>query len=949
MAIDFNNISFLILLPFALFIVYFFKKGVDRLNKRRRIGVLILRSLLVLFIVLALAGLGIKKYSKETSTIFLVDLSESAKNSKEDYKDFIEKALAGKSDLDRAGIVTFGAGAEVETSIKTDIKGVDFQSQVNGRFTDIENALKVSRGLMPPDTMKRIVLMTDGFENLGDSLSQSELIKTAKIDFKVLQQEQEQSEEVQIDDIEIPERLYENQSFDIVLSISSNVKTRGRVTLYSDSKVVGERSVNIEKGVNRFVFKDRAQSGGFKSYKAVITSDNDTLTQNNEYSTFGQVEGSANVLLIDGKEDAGRELEKILNSANIKVDAIKDKQAPKSIDSISKYKSIIMSDVSLENVSTEFVNSLKTYVKDYGGGLVVTGGENSYALGGYYQTPLEEILPVDMEMKVQGEVPSLGLILVIDKSGSMDEGHAGTNKMEVAKDAAIKAVKSLKSKDQIGVVAFDGNAQWVVRPSANQNKEDIIADIASIRAGGGTSILPALNAAYEGFLDTDTKLKHVILLTDGQAERTGYDPLIEKMREEKITISTVAVGSDADTRLLETIALDGKGRYYFVDQYDSLPSIFTKETFLASKSYINNKSFVPLVGAYDDILGPFQEGIPVIDGYIGTSNKERAQKILLTDKGDPLLSAWQYGLGKTVAWTSDVNGQWTSNYLETPEGVEFLTNIVQSSFPRIYDEDLLVETSSKGDQEEILVKNNKSTSKDIRTEVNIITPDLETINLKLKTSKPGEFKESFKPEGNGVYLLRINQYQGDKLINSSNSATSINYSKEYNINNNQNRLGALVSESDGIFIKEADEVFKGDLDKIYARKDLSQILLTLALILLLLDIALRRLNIKSKRLERVEEKIKDYSDSRKAKKAKPLIDMKKDIKEDIKRESQISGGENTDLASKGPLEDEKAVKFKTDKDTAKKAKEVKDKGQSKDEDGIDMSRILKAKDKKKRK
>ncbi|OLS03274.1 VWA domain-containing protein [Tissierella creatinophila] len=922
MAIDFINKSLLILLPIALFIVFYFKDGLNRLNDRRKKAVLILRVLIVTFIVLSIAGISIKKYTKEISTIFLVDLSESARDSREKFKEFIENSSEKKSDNDKIGIVTFGQETEVEASLKDEIKNGEFQTKINGRFTDIENALKVSRGLLPDDSMKRIVLMTDGYENLGDSLLESELIKSNNIDFKVLNLEQEQKEEVQIDKIDIPKRLYENQSFDVAISISSNVKTNGVITLYSDGKVVGERNVNVEKGVNRFIFKDTALNGGFRTYKAIVDTKNDTITQNNEYSTFGQVEGSANVLLIDGEENGGRELEKILKASNIGVDYIKDKEVPRNISTISKYKSIIMSDVSLENINNEFVNSLSKYVKDYGGGLVVTGGENSYALGGYYQTPLEEMLPVDMEMKVKGEVPSLGLVLVIDKSGSMEGGQGGSSKIEVAKDAAIKAVNSLKSKDKIGVVAFDGNAQWVVELEENQKKEDIIADIGSIRAAGGTSILPALNQAYQGLKDTNTKLKHIILLTDGQAERYGYDTLIEKMKEENITISTVAVGSDSDTRLLENIADDGKGRYYFVDEYDSIPKIFTKETFLASKSYINNETFTPVVGSYNDIINPFSEGIPSVDGYIGATNKERAEKILITDKGDPLLSTWQYGLGRTVAWTSDVNGKWTSSYLQTPEGIEFFKNIVQWTFPRIYEEDIIVETNSMGNREEIIVKNNGNLNKELKTKANIITPDLETINLDLKTTKPGEFKESFKADKNGVYLLKINQYKEDKLINSTNYATSINYSNEYNINNNQNKLNTLVDESNGMFINSPDEVFKGDIEKVYGTRDLSQILLFLSLILILLDIALRRLNIRFKKMEILEENIIKYSKNIKLKKHKDKLKVKTETK---------------NKKSKDPI------------NISKKDDET---GDSKDnpekpQNNLDTSRLLKAKDKKK--
>ena len=845
MAINFNNPMMLILIPICLLIVFCFRQ---RLDKRRKKAILTLRTLTIIFIVLSMAGFGVKKYTKEIATIFLVDLSESTKDMAENFKEFIQQSIKYKSNKDKIGIVTFGQDAEVEDPLKDNISNVEFQSKINGKFTNIENAISTSRGLLPDNSMKRVVLLTDGHGNIGDSLREAELINSNNIDFKVLKLDKEEKEEVQIDKIDIPKRLYENQIFDVPIVVSSNVKTNGNITLYSDGKVIEQREVDIEKGVNRFIFKDTALSGGIKTYKAIITSKNDTLTQNNEYSTYGQVEGKSNVLIIDGENNGGRELGKILKASNIEVDHIKDKQAPTSISNLSKYKSIIMSDVSLENVSNEFINSLDKYVKDYGGGLVVTGGENSYVLGGYYKTRLEEMLPVDMEMQVKGEMPSLGILFVIDKSGSMSEGQEGVSKIDIAKHAVIKAVNSLRDMDEAGVIAFDRKAQWVINLDNNKNKEEMVIDVGSVVADGGTSIRPALKEAYQGLKNINTELKHIILLTDGQAEKEGYDAIIEDLKKENITVSTVAVGKDSDTVLLESMANVGKGRYYFVDEYSAIPNIFTKEIFLASKSYINNEAFTPVISSYNKIISPFLDVIPSLYGYVSTSNKYRAEKILLTDEGEPLLSTWQYGLGRTVAWTSDVNGKWTSNYLLTSEGTEFLTNMIEWTFPRLHNNDIIVETNSIGNRQEIFVKNTGKITEGLTNKVKIITPDLETMDLELKTTKPGEFKESFEVDKNGVYLLNIMQYKGDKLVNSINYATSVNYSNEYNINSSENKLNILVDRSKGLFIDEPEEVFKGKLEKIYEVTDLSQILLVISLILLLLEIALRRVNIKNLKL-----------------------------------------------------------------------------------------------------
>ncbi len=878
MGISFQNPIYLFLIPVVIaFLLYFSRSRLT--NSPRRKVVLGVRTILFLLIILSLSGISLKTDVDTTTTIFAVDLSQSAAQNAEEFKTFISEALEFAKKNDRVGVVAFGEKGEVEQPVVTKITDVKFETKIEKGFTNIEKALKISRALIPEDSKKRIVLFTDGRENVGDSQREGNILNINDVELKIYKKDFSIPNEVQLKGIDIPKVLYENQSFDVVLDIYSNIASKTKITLFSENNVVGEKDVKLEKGSNKFVFKDKAEGSGLKAYSAVITPEKDTYTQNNSYSAFTDIKGKPYVLLIDGESNGGRELYKILQSASIGVDYVNTKEVPTELANILKYKSIIMSDVSLHNIDKKFLESLQIYVRDYGGGLIVTGGENSYALGGYYKTKLEEILPVNMEMKIKGEVPSLGLMLVIDKSGSMDGGEVGTNKIEIAKEAAIKAVNSLKPKDQIGVVTFDDTPQWVVKPSPDQNEDELIGAIGSIRAGGGTSIIPALNEAYESLEKLDTKLKHIILLTDGQAERYGYDQILSNMKEKGITISTVAVGEGADTQLLESIANTGKGRYYFVNEYGTIPEIFTKETFLASKTYINNRTFVPKLSSINDMIYPVMENPIALNGYISTTSKDRAEIIQKSDRDEPILAIWQYGLGKSIAWTSDTNGKWTSNYLASEKGIEFFNRMVLAAFYKGGNEDLFVETSTEGNTAKIIVNDLKDADTVYDTKASIITPNLEKIDIDLATKNIGEYSGEIEVIEKGTYIIKVFQYENNNLVKSTHQAITINYSKEYDITLTSDGLSELVRKSKGAFINSPNEVFTKNEKDVHGYRDITDIIIIISLTLFIIDIALRRLNIRFKVFDGAKKKTAQIAKDIKEKPANKEVQKRHSIDE----------------------------------------------------------------------
>src|SRR5688572_1565610 len=263
---------------------------------------------------------------------------------------------------------------------------------------------------------------------------------------------------------------------------------------------------------------------------------------------------------------------------------------PDNLSDLQNYELLIVSNVPATALSQRQMEVARTYVQDLGGGLMMLGGEQSFGLGGYYKTELEEILPVRSDFEKEKEKPSLGMVLVIDKSGSMSG-----EKIEMAKSAARSAVELLSNQDKIGVIAFDGATYVVSDMQSAGNKGRVSDDISRIDAGGGTVMYPAMEQAYEILQATTAKLKHVIILTDGISSPGDFPGLAQQMISERITVSTVAVGTDSDTQLLQDIANVGQGRFYATDDPASVPQIFAKETVTASKSAIDEQPFIPQV------------------------------------------------------------------------------------------------------------------------------------------------------------------------------------------------------------------------------------------------------------------------------------------------------------------------------------------------------------------
>ena len=895
MKIEIGNLYFLILVPILFaFMYYSFKKY--KPWSKNEIVIFISRSIIFTLLILAFGNITVSLKGRNISTVFLLDVSESIGDFESSGKDFISTALAEMPRGNKAGVVLFGDSSKVDKVLnrKKEYKSINESPIVTA--TNIQEAVESALSLFERGGSKRIVLITDGEENQGDILKSIPLINEQKIDLKVYKVTGEKGNEIYVDSVKVPDNIAVGEEFSVSIDIKSNYATKAKLSLFSGRTKVGEQEVQIQKGKNSFVFKDKQESGGFKGYRVLVEAADDTNKINNEYSTFTNVMDRPTILLINGINADSKALQEILVNSGANINKISPGSSPSTLNELLEYKTIVLNDVHKDDLTNGFMENIEAYVRDYGGGLITFGGEDSYALGGYKDTTLEKVLPVYMDKRGKNEVPAISINLIIDKSGSMSAEGGGVSKLTLAKEAAMKALENLREVDEISVIAFDDTYDVVVPLQKVGDKEAIKELISGIQIRGGTSIYPALEEGYNMQLESSAKIKHTILLTDGQ-DGYGYDnyaSLIQGFNDNNITLSTVAVGEGANADLLNQLASIGRGRSYYTDIYTDIPRIFAKEVLLSAGTYIINEEFTPKILSNHEILSGVKtsDGIPSLLGYIGTSIKENAVEIFSSSHDEPILAAMQYGIGRTVSFTSDINGQWSRNYLTWEYGPQLIKNMVYFTIPK-YGEEGYLNISQEGNEAKVEFYND-NISKDAKVKGIFNGENGEEGEFDLTQVEPGKFSANIPLNSLGFYNFNIREEENGEVTNSYKGAFALQYSDEYKFNTNGEKLEVVVKETKGTFINKPEEVFEGKLQREYKKINLTNSLLVISILLFMLDIAYRRLNLdfikvfnKNKNKVKKEKKEKQELNNIKVEKVikeKIILEEKKNIKENLKEE-----------------------------------------------------------------
>ena len=818
---------------------------------------LIIRLIILVALILSLAGLEIVQKGSNLAVVFLVDVSDSMPQAAIALEaDYVREAMQSMRADDKAAVILFGADALVERPMSSlnELASITSAPITNG--TNIAEAINLGLALFPSGYAKRMVILSDGAETAGDARIAAEFARDAGAQVVIVPFVNQIDSEALVTSIDAPTHLRPNEQFDLNVTVQTNKAMRATIRVIAKGNVLYEGAHDLRRGTQTLSLPLTAQEPGFVSYQVQITPEQDAYYKNNRLDAFSQVEGPPRILMVapkagetlpggETRPDEYSALYQVLTSAGFAVELVAPSSLPLDLPTLAQYDSVVLVDVPARELTNRQMENIQSYVRDLGGGLVAVGGPTSYGVGGYYGTPLEDTLPVDMQIKDEQRRPTLAIVFIIDHSGSMGETSGGAMKLELAKEAAARSVEMLFPNDRVGVIAFDDVAQWVVPMTDLQDPSQVISGIGSIQVGGGTDILAGVQAMAKVLPSDPAKVKHVILLTDGGADPTGIPELVQKLYQENgITLSTVGVGNDA-APFLKDLAKTGNGRYHFTNNAGSIPSIFTEETTLATRAYIVEENFYPTLVNSSPILAGITES-PQLRGYVASSAKDLAQVILKSEKDDPILATWQYGLGKAVAFTSDATGRWASAWVQSKIFPTFWTQAVRYTI-----------NNSANTNLQMTVDNASHITLDARSftgallngyqiEASIVAPNGETQTVTFQQTAPGRYESDFMPKEQGVYLIHFsgnsNAQAGAPSI-SETTGWALSYSPEYQrITSDPDLLLHLQALSQGqIASPVPSDAFNHDLTSTRAARPVAPWLILLAALLFPFDVAVRRL------------------------------------------------------------------------------------------------------------
>ena len=841
MSLEFARPLLLLLLPAYIALIYLIDRRGGRRSRRIKHRVArVMRCLLTCLCVLALAAPSVVLPGGQQAVWILADASASARGMQDQMTQSVRTALENKDASVNAGVIAFGGNAMVEKPLAQDGTYNGVTTAVDAQASDLSSALTLASALLPEDAQGRIVVLSDGATDDVRAAAQQLAARGVTVDFQSFSGDA--LPDAQISQLNVPSRVYQGQSFTVTVQVTANHDTAGTLVLYQNRTPVSSREVTLRRGDNTFTFRDVAADTGVVTYEARLISEGDSCAQNDSMGGYVYVQGAPKLLLVEGTQGEGSEMAAMLSAAAMQYETVLPAQLPYDAEQLRQYDGVILVNVDYDAADEEQWAALDSAVRVLGRGLTVIGGDSSYALGGYRGSKLEEMLPVTIDVRNKLDLPSLALMLVIDKSGSMTDGMFGTTRLELAKEAAMRAAEVLTPNDQVGVIAFDDAAKWVVNLQKAEDVEAIQNQIGTIRPGGGTAFFTALYEATFALMNTQAQQKHIIFLTDGEAGDTGYLQLCDIMQQNDITLTTVAVGSGADQATLRTLAQQGGGRAYAANEFDNLPKIFTKETYLVSGSYVQNRTFTPVI-TEQSALTDF-EGFPQLSGYLAATEKSLATVSLMSDREDPILAWWQYGAGRVVAFMADSRGAWTSEFLQWDQAAAFYGGMAAFTLPGEEREGQLT-TERQGDALRIVYTAPEGAQTGLSTSVTALLPDGTQTQLALQESAPGVYEGEIAAAQLGAYALRVEQRDASGELQRVMEGGAVNgYSGEYDLRsqNSESTLPYLSALTGGREITDSVEMLKATHAVVRARRDLTQPVLWALMVLLLCDIALRRLS-----------------------------------------------------------------------------------------------------------
>ncbi|HEV8644271.1 MAG TPA: VWA domain-containing protein [Burkholderiales bacterium] len=855
----------------------------------------VLRSFALAAIVVALLKPTLHRASEDVSVVYVLDVSGSvAPRFLDEALDWIAQVNAHYQPA-QSRVVAFADHAELVDTVDavralalTAEDGHGRGDAIDQGATDLEEGLLAALSGFAPGLAKRIVLLSDGNQTEGDAWQAMLRLQAEGARLFAVPATVAAHNDAWVVRVSVPPGARARAAVEVEARVFSRRSVPARVELAIGERPVAVRSVTLSPGDNRVSFTVRFPRAGAQNVTVRVSAEGDELARNDALTEDLMVQPRPHALYVEGGERGARYLADALTAQGIRVSVATAQNLSDDARLLNGKDVVILSDVRADSLGTDAVQRLGAFVRDHGGGLIFAAGQNTYGQEGFAKSEVERLLPVTFEAKRKHE--DLDLVLLVDRSSSM-RGQ----KIEVSKSAALATLDLLDQEHRLAVVAFDAQPHDVVPLMTVGNKREAEDLISRMISSGQTNIYNALLRAQALLAESEAKTKHIILLSDGltspppgvspaafypteieerlrevqaaearqrggaaepprspqvTASPRGFPGIMEELVDAKITMSTVAIGEKPDVELMANLANWGGGRSYLTRSDAEVPTLFAAETRRLLNDSIVEERFRPRVNAWSPTLaGVDFAGGPELKGYVTTKPKRFSNVLLEAKKDLPLLAETHYGLGKTVAFLSDVKNRWAADWLGWPGYARLWSQVVRDSARRDTGAGLNWKVTREGREAFIhltALGNGGSFRNGLWPKVRITTPGGQGSVAALRQVAPGQYRAQIPLATAGSVPWRFELLPGPGL-----SAADIarvgsrrlfySYPDEYRLlPANLPLLRTLSEQTGGVFAPRAEEIFTLRGDSGVTHTPLWPHCVGAALLLFLLDILVRR-------------------------------------------------------------------------------------------------------------
>lgn len=865
---------------------------------RNRIVSMTLHIIVSVIAVNLLAGIGFSYEvpNEGNEVIILVDVSDSGLESRGQKDDFIRSVIDVCEEDCKIGIVKFGYGCDYSVKLTAEKESV-FQQYLlstdpNGSATALADALKYTASLFTNKETSKIVVLSDGLETDGDALiSLHEIVSDGTIVDTVLFPD-ENTADIQIVSATVQEtEIVVGESFAIELLIKSNTTETEEATLlrlYDNGKLYGETIVGIQNGINEVPVSIAFSERGMHELTFEIVTDYellgeplaDSIKLNNTYRTYVNLEEFENILIIERYENEGAALKEILTSTkNVTDISVEEDKAsfPQTIEEMAEYEQIILVNIAYADMPEGFEALLNRYVYELGGGLFTVGGRNDYDSEGnlvphaYNRSDIEksEFFKHMLPVNVVDYTPPIAVMLVIDTSLSM-QGSSGA--LDAAVEGAEVCLDALHDRDYCGIVSFSSASSERLSVLPVSQRETISESIKKVKdePGMGTIFEDAIMKAGRALsVINNVEKKHIILISDGKPNNPydKYKSYIEDNVADGITMSVLTIGlNEADKiAMMQKTADAGGGKFYNVNNVSSIASTMYKDlTEEAIPEIQYGKEFALTIKDKSTILsGIDSDTIPTLSGYYGTLAKKGAT-VPLMGEYVPIYATHKYGKGTVGSFMCDLGGEWSQNFVQNLVGEALIQNIVESIFPfeDVRADKIKYELRSDNYSHWINIHSDTK-GQVISVAVNPVSVSLQHLWGEIKVGVAENNRRfTFSLTEPGLYEIMITASDEEgNILSEIPIYKALSYSEEYDAlaaeeKNGSHLMEELARNGGGTEIDDPVQIFGSFRKTLTKTFDPRVILIIVAIVLMLLDIAVRKF--KFKWIHEIIKERKDY-------------------------------------------------------------------------------------------